>query len=198
MKISRNHVAAALLAVALTLAGCETVQDAPAGDYKVGAAYEVTLTRQWSDISAIMKARPRNIHLLSVDGPLLNRLYLSEGLKDGDFLVKPEDETKPTPTYHAGMSITEEVEFVANSVAALSYERVETTNLRPSSFGGLDGVRFDITAETKEGLDISGTGLVADRGGRLFVIVYLAPSEHYYAEGLPEVESIMKSVRLGA
>ena len=180
---------------AALLSSCVTVQSAPAGDYAVGTAYRVTLGRQWSDVSNIMPGRPANVRLLTVDGPLLNRLYLTDGLAPGDFLVRPVIKEKPTPTYRAGLSRTEEVEFIADSVAALDYERVETENLRPATFEGAPALRFDIVAKTKNGLDMSGSAEVSEIGGKLFVMLYLAPTEHFYSATLPEIETVFSSVK---
>jgi hypothetical protein len=188
---------AASAAALLLLVGCTGVTSAPAGSFKVGEAYEVTLGQDWSDISNIMTGRPKNVRLLSLDGPMLNRLYLTEGLSPGDFLVKPAAKEKPTPTYQKGMAPTELVEFVADSVAALDYQRVETSGLRPAKLAGADGLRFDLVAKTREGLEISGTAEVAEAGGKLFVILYLAPREHYYRATLQEVERVMQSARRG-
>lgn len=187
--------AAAIGAAALTLAACATVTSAPAGAYTVGTNYQVTLGQEWSDISNIMVGRPKSVHLLSTDGPLLNRLYLSDGLQPGEFLLKPAAKERPTPTYKKGMAPTELVEFVADSVAALDYQRVETSGLRPAKFAGADGLRFDLAAQTKEGLDIAGTAQAAEIDGKLYVVLYLAPKEHYFAAGLPEVEKIFASAR---
>lgn len=178
------------------LAACATVANAPAGPYKVGSGYSVTLGRAWSDISAIMVARPRHVRLLSVDGPLLNRLYLTDGIVAGSFLVKPAAKETPTPTYRAGLSQNELVEFVVDSVAAIGYERPESANLRPAKFGNAEGLRFDLSAKTAEGLDVSGTSLLAESGGKLYVILYVAPTEHYYAATLPEIERVMSSATL--
>ena len=188
----------AFAAAAALLVGCETVASAPAGDYAVGTAYRVTLGRQWSDVSAIMVGRPVKVRLLTVDGPLLNRLYLTDGLAPGDFLVKPAAKERPTPTWRAGLSPTEQVEFIADSVAALDYERVETQNLRPATFKGAPALRFDITAKTQGGLDMAGSAEVAQMGDKLFVLLYLAPHEHFYAATLPEVETVFASVKPGA
>lgn len=182
-------------AAVLALAGCVTVTDAPAGSYAVGAAYTVTLGREWSDISKAMPGEPTAVHLLSIDGPLLNRLYLTEGLAPGDYLVKASQKERPTPTYRAGMSPTEIVEFVADSVSALDYERVETSGLRPGTFSGSPALRFDISAETKDGLQMSGAAEAAEVGGKLYVMLYIAPKEHYFAAGLPEVEQILASAK---
>jgi hypothetical protein len=182
-------------ALTLGLAGCATIASAPAGDYKVASGYTVTLGRQWSDLSSTIVGRPKNVRLLSIDGIFLDRLYLVDGLKPGEFIVKAASKDKPTPTYRSGMAPTELVEFVADSTAALDYQRVETSHLRPVNFGGTDGIRFDIAAQTNEGLDIAGQAIVAERAGKLYVTLYLAPKEHYYDAYLPEVEKVFSSAR---
>jgi hypothetical protein len=184
----------AALGATLALAACAAVSAVPAGPYKVGS-HGMTLDRNWSDISNLQTAKPRKVRLLSVDGPLLNRLYVSDALAPGDFLVKPTARERPTPTYRAGMTPQEHVEFVTDSVSALEYQRVETTNLRPTTFAGGQAVRFDLTGATKEGLDVRGTAQVAERDGRLYVILYLAPAEHYFAANLQHVEAAMASAR---
>ena len=63
------------------------------------------------------------------------------------------------------------MEFIADSVAALDYERVETQNLRPATFKGAPALRFDITAKTQGGLDMAGSAEVAQVGDKLFVLV---------------------------
>jgi hypothetical protein len=194
--MSKPFAVAGALALALMTSACVTVTAAPAGAYKVSDNYAVTLGGSWNDISAIMVARPSNVRLLSLDGPLLNRLYLTDGLAAGQFLVKPLAKELPTPTYRAGMSSTELIEFVTDSVAALDYQRVQTGTIAPGTFAGGEGLRIDLTAKTKEGLDMSGRAAVAERGGRLYVILYLAPTEHYYRAHLAEVNAIMDSARL--
>jgi hypothetical protein len=190
----RGAIAAAF---ALTLAACATVVSAPAGAYKLGDAYQVTLGHEWSDASGVMFGRPKHVRLLTTDGPLLNRLYLVDGLAPGDFMVRPAAKERPTPTYRTGMAPTELVELVADSVSALDYQRVETANLRPGKFAGADGLRFDISAATKEGLEMAGTAEVAEVDGKLYVILYVAPKEHYFGAGLGEIEQIMASARRG-
>lgn len=189
------HARLAALSLALLLAACASISAAPAGPYKVSDAMTVTLGQEWADASRAQVGAPRRVRLLTTDGPLLNRLYFTTGLQVGDFMVKPERRERPTPTYRAGMSPTELVEFVADSVAALEFQRTETARLRPAKLGDADALRFDLTAQTKEGLDMSGSAMVAERGGKLYVILYLAPTEHYYAAGQAEVESIMSSAR---
>jgi hypothetical protein len=108
------------------------------------------LDRPWNDISAIWVNRPAKMRPLSLDGPLLNRLYLSEGLVDGDHIVKPARRESTTPIYADAMSVTEQVDFVADSVTALEFERVTTEPVRAVDVAGVRAVHFDILGKTKK------------------------------------------------
>lgn len=176
-------------ASAVTLAGCAT-GGLVSGRVESGAT-AVTLTREWSDITFLLNPRPRNLRMLSIDGPLLNRLYLAS-LEEGESLLRPSDRDTPRPTYRIDMSDTEQAEFVIDCLAQ-EYQGPEARALRPQNVGSTPGVRFDLTARTAEGLDISGTALVARENDRLHVILFLAPTEHYYGAFLPEVETIFGS-----
>lgn len=192
----RKLIVAATLALTLGLTACASITSAPAGPMQLGAG-QVTLGREWSDISLIMPYRSKKVRLLSLEGPLLNRLYLTQGLVAGDYMIKPVAKERPTPAVRADMSVSEQIEFVADNVAAMDYLRVETSRPRPVKFGAASGVRFEITATTKEGLEIKGVGAVAKGPGGLYVILYLAPAEHYYDTNLADVESIITSAQAG-
>ena len=179
----------------LLLSACQTVSTAPVGDYRPGTGYQVALSHPWNDISNIMNERSKKVTLLSMDGPLLNRLYLTDGLVPGDFMIKPVSKEKPTPIYRKDMSVAERVEFVSDSITAMSYQRVETSNLRPAKFGNDPAYRFDFTAKTVDGLDMSGLAYLAQVQGKLYVIIYVAPTEHYFADLKGDVEAIFNSLR---
>jgi hypothetical protein len=93
------------------------------------------------------------------------------------------------------MSTSELVEFVSDSISAMAYQRVETSNLRPAKFGGDTAYRFDFTAKSADGLDMSGTAYLAQNQGKLYVIIYVAPTQHYFADLMGDVEEIIKSLR---
>lgn len=188
---------AAALAATLALGACMTIADAPAGPYKVSKTYQVTLSRQWSDLSPIMIGQPKTVKLLTIDGPGLNRLYLTDGLAPGGYIIKPAKKELPTPTYRTGMSPNELAEFLVDNVAALEFEKAEMTGLRPAKFGASDALRVDIKAVTQSGLQIMATGLIAESGGKLYVILYIAPAEHYYGAALADVEAVMASAKAG-
>ncbi len=192
--ITRILRGAALAAALSVLSGCISISAAPAGPYASGS-HAVTLGRTWGDASAFAGA-PKAVKMLTIDGWQLNRLYVIDGLKSGDYIVRPASKEKPTPTFRTGMTPIEQVELVAESVAAMGYQRVETDGIRPVRVGDADGLRADISAKSPEGLNISGVTQIVEIQGRLYVILYLAPAEHYFEATRAEVEAIMASARV--
>lgn len=191
MRITRRNL---LLGAggAVLLSGCATIKLAPAGAFSArGTDLQVTLTRAWSDLTGAGQ-QPPGVRLLTVDGVLLNQLYVAS-IEPGGALVKIADRDTPRPTYRADMTQTELVEFVIDSLATFGYQEPQSTALRPQTLAGAQGVRFDISARTQPGLNISGTGLVAHANGKLQMLLFLAPSEHYYGAFLPEIESVFAS-----
>lgn len=175
------------------LAACASITKAPAGPIALGAGRSGVLDRDWSDISAITPWRTPSVQVLSVDGPLLNRLYIARGLKPGEGLQRPAEKEKPVPVYRAGMSPNEQIEFITDSLGILGFQRAETTDLRPARLMGADAIRIDLAAKTESGLEISGAAEVAEIEGRLYVLLFLAPSEHYFRAYLPNVEAMFRS-----
>ncbi len=190
MTITRRGLLAAVSASAL-LSACATITLAEAGAFRVGDAFSVTLRRPWSDLSAALPQRSPGVHLLTIDGVSLNQFYLAS-LKPGTPLFRPADRDTPAVTYRADMSESELVEFMIDSLAS-SYEQPEAANLRPQSLAGAGGVRFEISARTAAGLNVSGTALVARAGDDLNLLVFMAPSEHYYGAYAAEVDSMFAS-----
>lgn len=194
MRALRPLIAAGAL---LALSACASISNVPAGPMRVGSA-EVTLGRDWSDISPILAGSVKKVRVLSIDGPLLNRLYVTDGLAEGESLIKAQAKEQPTPTLRAGMNSSERMEFVADSLAAMGYQRVETARPRPAQFGGQPAVRFDLSARTEDGLDVMGTAMAAQVEGKSYFLLFVAPAEHYFQAALPEVEQVMASARPGA
>lgn len=191
--MNRLMRAAAIGAALVFTASCSSISAVPPGPLQLGAGHQARLERQWSDVTALMPQRQKGVRVLTVDGPLLNRLYLAQGLEPGQGLIRGASKEKPAPAYHADMSVTEQVEFITDSIAALGYQRISTSRLRPAVFGGQEALRFDFSALTESGLEISGTTQVAQSAGKLYAIIYIAPSEHYFAAYLPDVESLLNS-----
>src|ERR1700754_3823102 len=114
MIMTRRHLL--LGAGAIALVGCATNSGEVTGAYTRVGSFNVNFARRWSDITFMLSNRPPNMRLLSVDGPLLNRLYLAD-LQPGESLLRPRDNDTPRPVYRTDMSDTELVEFVVDCVA---------------------------------------------------------------------------------
>jgi hypothetical protein len=194
IEATRRGVLAAALGGAVA-AGCASSGQV-SGTYLRAGSFNVTFARPWSDITFMLPNRPPNLRMLSVDGPLLNRLYLGD-LLQGESLFRPRDRDTPRPTYRTDMSDTEMVEFVIDCVA-VEYQAPEASALRPQTLAGQPGVRFDFATRTAEGLNMSGTAVVARTGDRMNLMIFLAPSEHYYGAMLAEVEALMASATAAA
>jgi hypothetical protein len=184
----------ALLAL-LLLTGCATASSVSKGPYKVGNVYQIEVGQQWAALPSTLTSE-RSGKFLTIDGPDLNLLQLVAALKDKQPLIKERSKDNPVPKYRSDMSQTEIVEFVTDTLATEGYQNIATQALRPSAFGTLSGVRFDLSAQTPDGLNIRGTALFAQRDEKLNLIVYLAPEEYYYGLHAAEIERIFGSVAL--
>lgn len=193
MNISRRGLLAAVGASSVA-AGCVSIPLVKAGSYQArGTAFAVTLARPWSDLTA-MAFQPRGVRVLSIDGMALNQLVIASLAPDAS-LVRVMDRDTPRPTYRTDMGETELVEFVIDSLATLQYQDPQSTNLRPQNLAGASGVRFDISTRTQVGLNISGTALAARAGDSLHLLMFLAPSEHYYGAFVQEIDAVFASAR---
>lgn len=180
--------------LALSLAACVSAK--PVSGNLTAASATVTLAEMWSDVSDYTQGQTPGSKVLTQDGPALNRLYIVSDIKPGQSIVRAQSKEKPTPVLRADLSFNEQVEFVADSVAALGYFRVETHDLRPQKFGAAEGLRFDVDAQTQEGLNVDGTALATMSNGAFHLILFLAPEEHYFGASQSKVETILASAKL--
>lgn len=184
----------ASFAMPLLLAACAGIKAVPPGPYASGG-HQITVGRTWTDLGPVIGS-PRAVRMLTVDGPMLNSLFVIDGLKPGESVTRSVSKEKPAPAWRAGMTPLEQVEFLADSLVNIGFQRVETDNLRPVKVGERDALRLDITAKTAAGLDIAGLAQLAVVNDRLYIILYTAPAEHYFAATRAEVEAVMNSARI--
>jgi len=182
-----------ILAVSLMLAACATSALVPPGTVSLGNGHGLTAEGAWSDVTYDGRQFTRSVQVLSRDGPLLNRLILVRGLPLGKSLLRPVDRTQPVPTFRSDVTAREQVEVVNETLVELGYRQVQIARLRPASFGAEKAIRFDVSARTEGGLEISGLAQVARVKDAFYLIVFLAPSEHYFPSLKAEVEAMMNS-----
>ena len=185
----------------ILLAGCISGPElVPAGKFTAGGPSSVTLDRDWADATKVFAHHAEKVKILSIDGVLLNRLYVSDGLAATDpLMVDPvagDTADHPSPRGKADMSLSEQMEFVSRSVSALDYQKVETGNPQPVMVGAVKGIRFEFTARTTEGLDMRGLAQAVSSKGLSYYVVYIAPAEHFYGANLKNATAAMDSVKL--
>lgn len=189
-----------LILPAFVLSACSfTPPLVPAGKYAIEGE-DIRLDRDWADVTKLFLHHAPKVHILSIDGLLLNRLYISDGLTTADpLMVDPaqgETSIAKAPRGKADMSLSEQMAFIADSLSTLDYKKVETFNPQPVSAGGAHGVRFEITAVTADGLKMRGLAQAVPAKGKTYYVVYIAPEMHYYAANLKNVVAVMDSVKV--
>ncbi|MEG1452603.1 hypothetical protein [Brevundimonas sp.] len=193
-KLYKTLKIGAAVALMAAVSACVSITEV-SGPLKVGQG-TYTLDRSWNDVTSVT-SQQKGIRLLTLDGPTLNSLYLSEGLKEGQFLARPNSRReKTTPSWRTDMGVLEQVEFVRDSVEAYGFTRVESASPRPVTVSEQRGVRFDLTATTAAGLQIKGFGQLVAKDGAAYVAIYLAPAEHFYPASQASALAAMDSLSL--
>ncbi len=182
-----------ILALSLILTGCASSGLIPAGKISLGEGHGMMTQGSWSDVTYAERRYTRAVQVLSRDGPLLNQIILVRGLDAGKGLLRPADRTQPVPIFRADQTGREQVELVVETLSELGYRKVRFAQLRPASFGPDKAIRFDLTARTEDGLNLSGIAQAARVKGELYLVIFIAPSEHYFPTLKAEVEAMMNS-----
>lgn len=187
-----------LIAMALTgaLAACVAMPSvAPAGQFASDADFTVTLAEDWSYWPAAQNTATTDGYLTQ-DGFILNRVHLIS-LKDGESIIKYAPKDAPRPYYSKGASETEIVDLVTASLLNIGYNTMEATDIRPATVDGQDGMRFGLTGKWDNGANVSGDVMaVVDGEDKLHLVMFLAPSLHYYGALEARVDQMMQTVDL--
>ncbi len=165
------------------------------GVYTADNATSVTLSEAWSKYPANMNVATKG-EVLTKDGPPLNRLHFIQ-MSEGEALLKtPKKVPEDTPVFTVGMSEIDIVDMVTNSLLKISYSVMEAENIRPVTIDGQEGLRFDLTGKWENGLNVSGDVVAVPKGEKLNLVMFIAPTMHYYPTSETEVEAIIASIDL--
>jgi len=188
MKIARLMVFAATF----LLSGCAAYTGID-GAKPVDVGNKVTVTPQ---IAWARAANPGVAGTLwTADGVALDSLMFFTGIQPGQPLVSVQGvDKKEVQKYRAGMIPDDVMELLASNIEKLGYKQIATANLRPAPFGQADGFRFDLNCTTNEGLKIKGMAIAAQRGGKLDLVLFLAPDEYYFGHYSDKIDSLFASI----
>lgn len=134
----------------------------------------------------------------TIDGTPLNLLTVISRIKPGEhvFLTSRERRSRPDgPWFRAGMRPDEVRDIILDGLRQSGWANVSARDLRPASFGNVPGLRFDLDLDNPGGLVYRGLATAAERDGRLTVLVWIAPAEHYYGRDVEAVARMFDSLR---
>lgn len=190
----KNVIITALCA--LTLVACVAQPKAVApGDFASKAGMTLPLSSDWSHFpETSLSIDTFRGEYLTKDGPLLNRLQLVS-VKDGEALMRGA-QNADVPRFVTGTSELEQVEFVTQSLDRMGYSGMTAANIRPGTFDGQAGIRFDISGVLENGLEIRGDVAAVASGETLHLALFLAPAMHYYDATASEVNAALSAMRI--
>lgn len=180
---------AALIAILTLLGGCVqytlvTLERRDLGGFSVEPQIE------WSTLER------RGIEIWTVNGTGLEAIYFAAGIEDGEpfFEQRFGEDEKELPLFHDDMTAFEAMEFIIDTLSISGAGEVRAMALRPSPFGAHPGFRFDLDYLDAGGLEERGMALGAVIDGKLYLMLYLAPAEHYFDTYGGPVEAMFESL----
>ena len=188
----RNAIVAC--AVALLLGACATSGTSrlvPVGEVRSGKLV-LNSEMEWT------RATSSRSQLWTIDGELLNLLYLIHTVKEGDYIFLGQRESKrrpDAPYYHKGMREDELRDLVADGLLNAGFVGVSPKNLQPATFGTHAGLRFDLDLQTSEGLQYQGLVAMFEHDKGLALAIFIAPREYYFPRDGAKVSRMFDTLR---
>jgi hypothetical protein len=191
---SKSRALLLALSVALLVSACASSGGrlVNPGPNPAGQKLSINSEMEWT------RASTNRYQLWTIDGELLNLLYLIPYVKEGDYIFLGERQGKRRPEgayFHRGMRADEIRDLVADGLFGAGFAGVKTTNLRPVDFGGREGLRFDITMANPEGLVYQGYAAAFEHEKGLALALWIAPGEYYYPRDADKVSRMLDTLR---
>jgi hypothetical protein len=196
------------IVLVLALAACEHYALVPPTRTTIHQAFTVEPPRPWNRWSftfekispfefPLHEQWPGPVETWTAEGYGLDRIIFVAGLTSGSPLIKEDDSKDPIPKFRDDMTASEIMEFFEASLARTAQTTlIETKNLRPTQFGGVDGFRFDIRYVRKDDeVDTDGIVVGAVRNKKLYLIFFSGTHLYHYSKLLPDVEKLIASVK---
>jgi len=180
-----------LVAVAVLAAACARFGLVGPGRVEIAGAYTVDSPVAWE------KSSEGKSEVWTVDGLDLQRLTFVNGLEDGDPLFETKgDNADNMPRYHTAMTPLEIKELIEAGLRASGAHQLETYDFRSEPFGTVPGFRFDFSYTLESGLENEGMVIGANKGGKLYLIIYTGTRFYYYGKHKDDVERLIDSIRI--
>jgi hypothetical protein len=193
--IKRVHTYSALVSL-LVLTGCGGVDlVSPGKSADLGDGVTVMPTTAWARVHWGLGRDP----LLTIDGIGLGELHYYTGVQPGSpiFAVSGVS-NKEVGAYDPNMLPNDVMELLVANLTKAGNQNVRASNLSPAKFGSANGFRFDLAFVTSAGLNMRGETLISQRGGKLDLLLYIAPEEYYFAHRQPDVEQLFSTIQVAS
>ncbi|UHQ18144.1 hypothetical protein LVB87_07840 [Lysobacter sp. KIS68-7] len=185
---------ALLLGACIALGGCASVGNT-SPLVATGAQRAGKLTIQ-SEMEWTRAAGSR-YQMWTIDGELLNLLYLVPTVKEGEYIFLGQRESKRRPDgpyYHHGLREDEIRDLISDGLASAGFIGIQATNLRPATFGGRAGLRFEVTMANPDGLAYQGLVAAFEHDEGLTLAIFIAPREYYFPRDGEKVSRMLDTM----
>jgi hypothetical protein len=179
-----------LLALALELTACVAWRLVPAKQTKLAGGLVVHPENEWSTL------KYGAAHTWTVHGPALEAISVVSGLADGKSIARPLNHREKMPVFRSSMAASEVAEMMIETLLRMGYGRAELLGIRPETFAGRPGFRFELALADQRGLEKSGFGAGAIVDGKLYMIVYRAATLHFFDHYKPSVEKLIATAQI--
>jgi len=179
-----------LLATTMTLSACVAWSRVPAKQTKLSGGLVLHPENEWSAMK-YGAAQTWTVH-----GPQIEAITVVSGLKDGKSIAQPVNYKDKMPLFRSAMSASEVAELMVETLLRMGYGKVDLLGVRPETFAGRPGFRFDLDLVAANGLSASGLGAGVIANGKLYLIVYRAPKLHYFDKYKTAVEKLVASAQI--
>ncbi|MEJ7747427.1 MAG: hypothetical protein WKF61_11930 [Luteimonas sp.] len=162
------------------------------GPNPAGSGLTIDSEMEWTRIST------QRFQLWTIDGELLNRLYLVPSVREREYIFLGARQTRRRPDgpfFQPGMRADELRDLIIDGLAASGAINIQASNLRPVDFGGREGLRFEMSLANEEGLKYQGMAAAFEHDRQLALAIFLAPSEHYYPRDAEKVSRMLDTLR---
>ena len=166
----------------------------------VTASQGITIFNDMTVDSSLDWARMKfpRAQLWTIDGSPLNQFVFISKVKANEhvFLSGRERKSRPDgPWFKPGMRPDEVQNIMLDGWRQGGFAKVSASNLRPARYGNVEGLRFDVMMTNQNGLIYKGTAGAVERNGRLNVMYWIAPQEHYYGRDIAAIDKMFNSFK---
>lgn len=162
------------------------------GTHTIGSNLVIDAGMEWTRMSGYRE------QLWTIDGPQLNSLHLIPSIREGEFIFLGQRQTRRRPDgafFHRGMRADEVRDLVTDGMRAAGAVNVTASELRPATFSGREGLRFDMRMSTSDGLKYRATVAAFEHEKGLALAMFYAPAEYYYPRDEAKVSAMLDSLR---